>query len=61
MPTGGVTTEKENLKSWFDAGAVCVGMGSQLITNEILVNQDVALLEDIVRKTLATIKEVRQK
>lgn len=61
MPTGGVTTDKENLKNWFDAGAVCVGMGSQLITNEILINQDVLLLEDIVRKTLATIKEVRQK
>ena len=61
MPTGGVTTAKDNLTSWFDAGAVCVGMGSQLITNEILKNQDVVLLEDIVRKTLATIKEIRQK
>lgn len=61
MPTGGVTTAKDNLTSWFDAGAVCVGMGSQLITNEILKNQDVVLLEGIVRKTLATIKEIRQK
>ncbi len=61
MPTGGVTTDKDNLTSWFDAGAVCVGMGSQLITNEILKNQDVVLLENIVRKTLATIKEIRQK
>jgi 2-dehydro-3-deoxyphosphogluconate aldolase / (4S)-4-hydroxy-2-oxoglutarate aldolase len=61
MPTGGVTTAKDNLKSWFDAGAVCVGMGSQLITNEILQSQDMAVLEDIVAKTLATIKEVRQK
>lgn len=61
MPTGGVTTAKDNLKSWFDAGAVCVGMGSQLITNEILQSQDMAVLEDIVRKTLAIIKELRQK
>jgi 2-dehydro-3-deoxyphosphogluconate aldolase/(4S)-4-hydroxy-2-oxoglutarate aldolase len=61
MPTGGVTTAKDNLTSWFDAGAVCVGMGSQLITNEILKNQDVVLLENIVRKTLATIKEIREK
>lgn len=61
MPTGGVTTDKDNLTNWFDAGAVCVGMGSQLITNEILKNQDVVLLENIVRKTLATIKEIRQK
>ncbi|PKB15447.1 bifunctional 4-hydroxy-2-oxoglutarate aldolase/2-dehydro-3-deoxy-phosphogluconate aldolase [Flavobacterium sp. 5] len=61
MPTGGVTTEKENLKSWFDAGATCVGIGSQLITNEILLSRDLDVLEIQVRKTLATIKEVRQK
>jgi 2-dehydro-3-deoxyphosphogluconate aldolase / (4S)-4-hydroxy-2-oxoglutarate aldolase len=61
MPTGGVTTAKDNLQSWFDAGAVCVGMGSQLITNEILQNQDLVLLETQVRNTLATIKVVRQK
>lgn len=61
MPTGGVTTAKDNLKSWFDAGATCVGIGSQLITNEILLSRDVDVLEIQVRKTLATIKEVRQK
>jgi 2-dehydro-3-deoxyphosphogluconate aldolase/(4S)-4-hydroxy-2-oxoglutarate aldolase len=61
MPTGGVTTAKDNLKSWFDAGATCVGIGSQLITNEILLSRDVDVLEIQVRKTLAAIKEVRQK
>jgi len=61
MPTGGVTTAKDNLKSWFDAGAICVGIGSQLITNEILLSRDVDVLEIQVRKTLAAIKEVRQK
>ena len=61
MPTGGVTTEKDNLKNWFDAGAACVGIGSQLITNEILLSRDLDILEVQVRKTLATIKEVRQK
>jgi 2-dehydro-3-deoxyphosphogluconate aldolase / (4S)-4-hydroxy-2-oxoglutarate aldolase len=61
MPTGGVTTAKDNLKSWFDAGAVCVGMGSQLITNEILQNQDLEMLETQVRNTLAIIEEVRKK
>ena len=30
MPTGGVKPEEDNLKSWFSAGASCVGMGSQL-------------------------------
>jgi 2-dehydro-3-deoxyphosphogluconate aldolase/(4S)-4-hydroxy-2-oxoglutarate aldolase len=30
MPTGGVDSSPENLKAWFDAGAACVGLGSQL-------------------------------
>lgn len=59
MPTGGVSTSIENLKGWFDAGVTCVGIGSQLISNEILKSQDFKALELIVRTTLATIKEVR--
>lgn len=35
MPTGGVKPERDNLRSWFDAGASCVGMGSRLfVKNE---------------------------
>ena len=59
MPTGGVTTAEDNLKGWFSAGAVCVGIGSQLISNDILTNKDYAGLEARVRETLATIKKVR--
>ena len=40
MPTGGVSTEEDNLKAWFESGVVCVGMGSKLISNEILANKD---------------------
>jgi 2-dehydro-3-deoxyphosphogluconate aldolase/(4S)-4-hydroxy-2-oxoglutarate aldolase len=59
MPTGGVSTDKENLKSWFDAGVTCVGIGSQLISNEVLKSHDFVGLEATVRATLATIKEIR--
>ena len=59
MPTGGVSTDKDNLKSWFDAGVTCVGIGSQLISNEVLKSQDFDGLEATVRATLATIKEIR--
>jgi len=40
MPTGGVEPTEGNLKAWFDAGAVCVGMGSKLITKEIVQDKD---------------------
>lgn len=59
MPTGGVSTDRENLKTWFDAGVTCVGIGSQLISNEVLKSQDFDGLEATVRATLATIKEIR--
>ncbi|SHI91889.1 bifunctional 4-hydroxy-2-oxoglutarate aldolase/2-dehydro-3-deoxy-phosphogluconate aldolase [Pseudozobellia thermophila] len=59
MPTGGVSTEEENLKGWFGAGVTCVGMGSQLISKEILANKDYAGLEAKVKDTLALIKRIR--
>lgn len=59
MPTGGVTTETSNLKAWFDAGVTCVGMGSQLISKEVLDNKDFKGLENAVRKTLETIEKLK--
>lgn len=59
MPTGGVSTEEDNLKGWFDAGVTCVGMGSKLISKEILANKDFAGLEHLVRETLAKIIKIR--
>ena len=59
MPTGGVSTDEENLKGWFDAGVTCVGMGSKLISKEILANKDFKGLENLVRETLAKIIKIR--
>ncbi|PIB27141.1 bifunctional 4-hydroxy-2-oxoglutarate aldolase/2-dehydro-3-deoxy-phosphogluconate aldolase [Maribacter sp. 4U21] len=59
MPTGGVSTEKSNLKGWFDAGVTCVGLGSQLISREILYNNSFDQLESLVRETLKTISSIR--
>jgi len=59
MPTGGVSTEEENLKAWFNAGVTCVGMGSQLISKDILANKDFEALENRVRRTLDLIKALR--
>lgn len=60
MPTGGVSPDEENLKGWFDAGVTCVGMGSKLISKEILANKDFDGLETKVRATLALINKVRK-
>ena len=59
MPTGGVSTDEANLKGWFDAGVTCVGMGSKLISKEILANKDFKGLENTVRETLEKISKLR--
>ncbi|MFA9188162.1 bifunctional 4-hydroxy-2-oxoglutarate aldolase/2-dehydro-3-deoxy-phosphogluconate aldolase [Flavobacterium sp. FBOR7N2.3] len=61
MPTGGVSTERENLKSWFDAGVTCVGIGSQLISAAVLESKDYAGLTQKVKDTLAIISDLRKK
>ena len=60
MPTGGVSTEEENLRGWFDAGVTCVGMGSKLISKEILVKKDYHALETEVRSVLELIRKIRK-
>lgn len=59
MPTGGVSTEESNLKAWFDAGVTCVGMGSKLISKEILANEDFEGLKQKVAQTLALVSKLR--
>ena len=60
MPTGGVSTEEDNLRGWFDAGVTCVGMGSKLISNEIMANEDFEVLKIKVAETLKLIKKIRR-
>ncbi|MCB4809690.1 bifunctional 4-hydroxy-2-oxoglutarate aldolase/2-dehydro-3-deoxy-phosphogluconate aldolase [Tamlana sp. 62-3] len=60
MPTGGVSPTEENLKGWFDAGVTCVGMGSQLISKEIVANQDFDTLTKKVASALSIIKDLRK-
>ena len=59
MPTGGVSTETENLKAWFDAGVSCVGMGSKLISKDILAASDFGALENKVKEVVDTIQSIR--
>jgi 2-dehydro-3-deoxyphosphogluconate aldolase/(4S)-4-hydroxy-2-oxoglutarate aldolase len=60
MITGGVEPNEKNLTAWFKAGAMSVGMGSQLFTKDILDNQDWKGLEESVRSILQIIKDIRK-
>lgn len=61
MPTGGVDNTEESLRRWFDAGAACVGMGTNLITRELLDKYDYAGIEARVRTTVQLIRTIRGK
>ncbi|MEQ9230996.1 MAG: bifunctional 4-hydroxy-2-oxoglutarate aldolase/2-dehydro-3-deoxy-phosphogluconate aldolase [Cyclobacteriaceae bacterium] len=61
MPTGGVSPDEENLKGWFGAGVTCVGMGSQLISKEVIKNKDFEGLQTKVKECLELINHIRLK
>jgi 2-dehydro-3-deoxyphosphogluconate aldolase/(4S)-4-hydroxy-2-oxoglutarate aldolase len=60
MPTGGVYPTVESLSSWLNAGATCVGLGSQLISKDILDNKDFDGLTAKVKQVLDIIKDIRK-
>ena len=59
MPTGGVDSTEESLKAWFGAGVACVGMGSNLVTKELLKAGDYDGITAKVRATLDIIGRIR--
>jgi len=60
MPTGGVDPTEESMRAWFKAGVACVGIGSKLITKELVAARDFDALSKKVAQVLAWIKEVRE-
>jgi 2-dehydro-3-deoxyphosphogluconate aldolase/(4S)-4-hydroxy-2-oxoglutarate aldolase len=59
MPTGGVDATRENIETWFKAGAACVGMGSKLIVKDLVAAGDFESISQKVTQVLTWIKEVR--
>ncbi len=55
MVTGGVDTSAESISAWFKAGVCAVGMGSKLITKEILKNKDYGLITSSAKDVLKII------
>jgi len=58
MVTGGVKPEEANLKTWFDAGVSCVGMGSNLFPPAAIEKQDWGMITRLCRETLDIIDRI---
>lgn len=59
MPTGGVSPTEESLRSWFEAGVACVGMGSKLIKKGSDGQYDLEGIQKAVRDSLEIIRSLR--
>ena len=61
MPTGGVAPTEDNLKGWFEAGVHCVGMGSQLITKDIIADSNYDKLTQKAKEAISIAQKYMQK
>ena len=60
MVTGGVKPEEANLKSWFDAGVTCVGMGSNLFPADVIAAKEWGKITEMCKSALEIIAKVRK-
>lgn len=59
MPTGGVDLSEANIASWFKAGVCAVGMGSKLISKDVMENANYEELAKNTKEVLAVIKSIK--
>ncbi|MBM3708942.1 MAG: bifunctional 4-hydroxy-2-oxoglutarate aldolase/2-dehydro-3-deoxy-phosphogluconate aldolase [Actinobacteria bacterium] len=59
MPTGGVSVDEENIKAWFKAGVMAVGMGSQLISKKLMQEKNYNAITELTVKALNIIKNTK--
>ena len=60
MPTGGVKPTAENLTKWFGAGVLCVGMGSQLFSKNLIASGNFTQLQDEISDAVSLVRSVRK-
>lgn len=59
MATGGIEPSYQSLSTWFNAGIVCAGLGSQLITKDILAKKDWHTLKHKVNDAITIVRQLR--
>jgi len=59
MPTGGVDLDKENISKWLKAGVCAVGMGSKLVSKELLEQKNYAKIEELANQALEILKSLK--
>ncbi|MEN2398918.1 bifunctional 4-hydroxy-2-oxoglutarate aldolase/2-dehydro-3-deoxy-phosphogluconate aldolase [Flavobacterium sp. MC2016-06] len=60
MPTGGVDTTLQSIQTWFTAGVSAVGMGSKLISKEVMKHGAYETIEKETQRVLELIEKVKK-
>ncbi|SDC79571.1 2-dehydro-3-deoxyphosphogluconate aldolase / (4S)-4-hydroxy-2-oxoglutarate aldolase [Algoriphagus faecimaris] len=60
IPTGGVEPSLESIKPWFDAGVLCVGMGSQLMRKDWIAAGEFAKISKSIESVIAWINQIKK-
>ncbi len=60
MVTGGVEPSESNLAAWFAAGVCCVGMGSKLISHDMIAQKNWGSITTVCRDALTIIEKLRR-
>lgn len=58
MPTGGVEAEENNLKEWFNSGVVAVGMGSKLVSKNLIEKRDYERITQLTKDALFLVSSI---
>jgi len=59
MPTGGVELTKESIGGWFKAGVCAVGMGSQLVSKDVMDGKKYAELTEATKEAITIVNASR--
>jgi len=59
MPTGGVDTTKESVESWYKTGVCAVGMGSKLISKQLMADKNYDAIATNTKAVFEIIGSVR--
>ena len=59
MPTGGVDLDKDNIDKWLKAGVCAVGMGSKLVSKQLLEEKNYSKIEELAGQALQILKSLK--
>lgn len=60
MPTGGVDVSEASIGAWYKAGVCAVGLGSKLISKDLLAKKDFETIGNLTRQAIAIAAAVKK-